>query len=242
VVGYTGGKLVWKNNTTDGCRANCLQIYEVGDSRVLVKDNNLQCDSFLLPPELAGGATDVPSSLGCMVVIQGLGAALGYPNNLRWAELALDPAAHAAHPVAGPLRTWRPQGPRLVPLPSTMRVIGNDCQSSASENTYCFHIINLANRAFGFPSVSATVRGNECSGSQTCISLKHADDVKVVRNECSSQAFGVELHNSPGAVVANNSFDFTEVADGCEIHTLSLGEKIDFSRVALGAGVCMLQN
>ncbi len=241
-VGYTGGTMVWKNNTTDGCRANCLQIYEVGDSRVLVKGNDLQCDSFLLPPEMAGGATDVPSSLGCVVVIQGMGAALGYPNNLRWAELAFDPAAHAAHPEAGPIGTWRPQGPQLAPLSSSLRVIGNDCQSSESANTYCFHIIDLVNLAFGVPSVSAIVRGNDCSGSQTCVSLEHADDVEVVRNECSSQAFGIELHNAAGATIARNSFDFTHAVDGCEIQLLSLGEKVDFSRVAPGAGVCRYQN
>ena len=241
VVGYTGGKMVWKNNTTEGCRANCLQIYEVGDSRVLVKGNDLHCDSFLLPPEMTGGATDVPSSLGCVVVVQGMGAVLGYPNNLRWAELAFDPVAHE-HPEAGPLGTWRPQGPQLVPLPSSLRVIGNDCQSSESANTYCFHIIDLANLAFGFPSVSAIVRGNYCSGSQTCVSLEHAEDVEVVRNECSSQAFGVELHNSAGTMVAGNSFDFPDDVHGCEIRSLSLSEKIDFSRVAPGKGVCRYQN
>jgi len=242
VVGYTGGKMVWKNNTTDGCRANCLQMYEVGDSRVLVEGNDLHCDSFLLPPEMTGGATDVPSSLGCVVVIQGMGAVLGYPNNLRWAELAFDPAAHAAHPEAGPIGTWRPQGPQLAPLPSSLRVIENNCQSSESANTYCFHIIDLVNLTFGFPSVRAIVRGNDCSGSQTCVSLEHLDDVVVVRNGCSSQAFGIELHNSTGAMVSGNSFDFPDDVDGCEIRSLSLGEKIDFSHVVPGKGVCMHQN
>lgn len=240
VVGYTGGRMVWRNNTTDGCRANCLQMYEIGNSRVLVSGNDLRCDAFLLPPELAGGATDVPSSLGCVVVFQGMGAALGYPTNLRWAELAFDPAAHAAHPEAGPIGTWRPQGLQFVPLPSHLRVIGNDCESSATANTYCFHIVDLANRVFGFPSISGVVRANDCAGSQTCIGLEHADDFEVVRNACSSQAFGVELHNAPGAVVARNRFDFTDV-DGCEVHELSLGDKIDFSRVAAGSGTCAYQ-
>ncbi len=67
-----------------------------------------------------------------------------------------------------------------------------------------------------FPSVSATVRGNDGSGSQTWISLEHADDVGVIRNECSGHTVGIELHDSSGARVVKNWFDFTDLASGCE--------------------------
>jgi hypothetical protein len=62
----------------------------------------------------------------------------------------------------------------------------------------------------------------------------------VVFNACSSQAFGVELHNSPRAIVRNNSFEFRS-SGGCEIRVLEPGEKIDSSRVVPGAGVCVPQ-
>ena len=87
----------------------------------------------------------------------------------------------------------------------------------------------------------AVVRDNDCEGSQTCISLEHIEQGRAVHNDCASQAFGVELYNSPNAVVANNSFDFPAGVAGCEIRSLMLGEKIDFSRVVPGAGVCTPQ-
>jgi hypothetical protein len=63
----------------------------------------------------------------------------------------------------------------------------------------------------------------------------------VVYNERSSEAFGVELYNSSDATVEGNSFDFPAGIAGCEIQTLAAGEKIDFSRVVAGAGICSLQ-
>jgi hypothetical protein len=68
---------------------------------------------------------------------------------------------------------------------------------------------------------------------------EHVDDGRVVFNACSSHAFGVEPHNSPGAIVRNNSFEL--LSSGCEIRVLQRGEKIDFSRVVPGAGVCVPQ-
>lgn len=60
-------------------------------------------------------------------------------------------------------------------------------------------------------------------------------------NDFSSQAYGVELQNSPAARVAANRFDFPSGVAGCEIRVLGLGERIDFSRVVPGAGMCMPQ-
>ena len=97
-------------------------------------------------------------------------------------------------------------------------------------NTYCIHVIDAARVAFGLETVRALVYGNVCVGSETCIALEHADDGRVVFNACSSQAFGVELHNSRRAIVRNNSFEFPP-SGGCEIRVLELGDKIDFSRV-----------
>ena len=107
-------------------------------------------------------------------------------------------------------------------------------------NTYCIHVIDAARLAFGLETVRALVYGNVCEGSETCIALEHVDDGRVVFNACSSQAFGVELHNSRRAIVRNNSFEFPP-SGGCEIRVLELGEKIDFSRVVPGAGVCVPQ-
>jgi hypothetical protein len=107
-------------------------------------------------------------------------------------------------------------------------------------NTYCIHVIDAARLAFGLETVRAAVYGNVCEGSETCIALEHVDDGRVVFNACSSQAFGVELHNSRRAIVRNNSFAFPS-SGGCEIRVLELGEKIDFSRVVPGAGVCVPQ-
>ena len=107
-------------------------------------------------------------------------------------------------------------------------------------NTYCIHVIDAARLAFGLETVRALVYGNVCEGSETCIALEHVDDGRVVFNACSSQAFGVELHNSHRAIVRNNNFEFPS-SGGCEIRVLELGEKIDFSRVVPGAGICVPQ-
>lgn len=77
--------------------------------------------------------------------------------------------------------------------------------------------------------------------SETCISLEHVEQAEVMDNQCSGQAFGVELHNAPDVELSNNSFDFPPGEPGCEIRVLSLGEKIDLSRVVPGAGVCLAQ-
>ncbi len=241
VIGYKNGAIRLANITTDGCRGNCLQLFENSGMSIHVTGNDLFCDSFLLPPELAGGATDTPSSLGCVVAFQGLFATLGLPANVRWASLAFDPAAHAAHPEAGPLGTWRPQGPSSAPLPSTLWITRNSCRSSLTENTYCFHVIDLSRFAFGMEAVSAVIQRNDCADSQTCISLEHVPNALVRHNRCSSQAFGVELYNSANALVFGNQFHFPSGVDACEIRQLSIGDKIDFSRVTPGAGACVSQ-
>ena len=248
VVGYRDGTIAFLNNRTDGCRGNCLQIIDNSNVRVIVRNNDLFCNSFLLPPWLASGGasntepTDVPSSLGCVVAIQGLGAAIGYIENvqfpvLAWSEEArvgLDPA------LTGPLGTWRPQGPATAPRSSQFWIFDNACESSETINTYCVHLVDAANLAFGSSTLHATVWENDCTGSETCISLEHVTRGRVIQNECSSQAFGLELYNAQRTKILGNSFNFTQ-GDGCEIHELTLGEKIDFSRVVPGAGVCLLQ-
>jgi len=242
IVGHRDSALVWENIITDGCRGNCLQVFDNSNCRMEVRDSDLFCDSFILPPEWAvGGATDVPSSLGCVVAIQGIAAAFGVAQNLQWLSLARDEAAHVAHPEAGPLGTWRPMGPALAPDPSTLKIRDVACRSSLTPNTYCLHVVDAVNLAFGMSTLDASIKGNACEDSQTCISLEHVDLAEVRNNECSSQAFGVELHNAPNAAVSNNRFDFPPGDPGCEIRVLSLGEKIDLSRVVPGAGACLVQ-
>lgn len=244
VVGYKNGNLLFENVSTDGCRGNCLQFFDNSNCRMVVRDCDLFCNSFLLPPELTPGgmSTDIPSSLGCVVAIQGLGAGAGFPSNVRWLSLVADPAAHAAHPEAGPLGTWRPQGPRLAPEPSTLRIVDNSCLSSGTPNSYCLHVIDIANAAFGLQTVTARIRDNECNGSQTCVSLEHVNDSRVRRNECGSQKYGIELHNSFNTAIGGNDFSFQDGEAGCEVRTLALGEKLDFYRAVSGAGTCALQS
>lgn len=241
VVGYRDGLLTFENITTDGCRGNCLQVLDVSRCRVLLRGNDLRCDSFILPPALAGGAVDMPSSLGCLAAVQGLPAALGITSNVQWLALANDAEAHARHPEAGPLGTWRPQGPVAAPEPSVFRITDNNCESSVTPNTYCIHVADVAKLAYGLQTCRVLIEGNGCEGSETCIGLEHMDYAHVRFNDCSSQAYGVELYNSPAANVAYNRFDFPAGVAGCEIRVLELGEKIDFSRVVPGAGMCMPQ-
>jgi len=241
VVGYRDAEIWFQNITTDHCRGNCIQLIDIGNSRIRVQDCGLVCDSFLLPPELAAGQEGVPSSLGCVVAIQGMGAALGYPPNVQWLSLAYDVEAHDAHPEAGPLGTWRPLGPAVAPEPSSLLVRGNSCISSTTASSYCIHLVDLANLAFGALTLGAAVEGNSCQDSETCISLEHIHEGRIVDNQCTSQAIGVELHNTTQEIVKDNDFDFPSGVDGCEVRILELGEKIDLSRVAPEAGVCMLQ-
>jgi hypothetical protein len=174
------------------------------------------------------------------VALQGAFAAAGAPYNVRWHTLANDAVAHAAHPEAGPLGTWRPLGPAAVPRRSIYQLTDNQCKSAATPNTYCIHVMDAARLAFGRETVRALIDGNVCEGSETCIALEHVNDGDVVSNACSSQSFGVELHNSQRGIVRDNSFEFASSV-GCEIRILELGEKIDFSRVVQGAGVCVSQ-
>jgi hypothetical protein len=90
------------------------------------------------------------------------------------------------------------------------------------------------------PALDVTLWDNDCQDSETCISLEHIELGLVGRNRCSSQAFGIELHNAQSASVFDNRFEF-DSPDGCEIRLLSLGDKLDFSRVVPGAGSCMVQ-
>ncbi len=242
VVGYKDGRLLFDNIRTDGCKGNCLQFLDNSGCRMEVRDCDLFCDSFLLPPELAiGGATDVPSSLGCVVAIQGVAAAAGIGFNLRWLTLAVDTVAHDAHPEAGPFGTWRPLGPAFAPAqPCTLKIIGTSCLSSQTENTYCFHVVDLSYAAFGLSSISAEISNNGCNDSQTCMSLEHITQARVWRNDCESRDFGVELYNSAGVEVQDNTFNFPG-GTGCEVRILAPGEKIDLSRVVPGAGSCVIQ-
>jgi len=241
VIGYKNGDIKFTDVTTDGCRGNCLQMFDNNAMSIQVTRNNLFCDSFLLPPAFAGGATDVPSSQGCVVAVQGIFAAIGLPYNVRWAELAFDPAAHIAHPEAGPLGTWRPRGPGIASMPSSLQITNNACRSSQTDNTYCFHVVDFMKLAFGIESINTKISRNSCSDSKTCVSLEHVNSAIVVDNSCASREFGVELYNSADAVVSRNKFDFPAGVMGCEIRELELGDKIDLSRVAPGAGTCRSQ-
>lgn len=243
VVGYKNGDLLFDNVTTDGCRGNCLQLFDNSNCRMEVRDCDLFCDSFLLPPELTpGGAlSDIPSSLGCVVALQGSAAAIGFPSNLKWLSLAFDADAHAAHPEAGPLGTWRPLGPASAPGMSRLEIRDNSCVSPGTPNSYCLHVIDAANLAFGLQTVTTTIRDNLCHGSQTCIGVEHVNDCEVRDNKCESLLYGVELHNAYNADVRDNKFEFPRGESDCEIRTLTLGEKLDFYRVAPGAGICSLQ-
>ena len=241
VIGYKDGNLLFDGITTDGCRGNCLQLYDNSGCNIEVRNGNLFCDSFLLPPELTvGGASDVPSSLGCVVAVQGATAAAGISANLRWLSLAIDATAHAAHPEAGPLGTWRPLGPYFAPAPSTLKIVDTECRSSETINTYCFHLMDLTNAAFGTPSVDATIKNNSCRDSQTCVSLEFVSSGLIKGNECASQETGIELYASPSITVEKNDFSLPP-GSGCELLVLVPGDKIDPSRVAPGAGTCTAQ-
>lgn len=239
IIGFKNGRIKLEDLETDGCKANCVGVYDVSNADVFFSDNNLVCDSFLLPPELANGETDVPSSLGCTVAIQGIGAAVGFPFNARHAELSFDETAHAAHPEAGPLGTWRPQGLEAAPQPSTYTVEANSCECTETPNTYCVHLVDAVNGAYGSSTLIVDgVRGNSCSKCETCISLEHVDEATLVDNDCVSLGFGIELHNTFGTEIEDNTFTFPKSDEGCEIRVLALGDKIDLSRVVPGAGSC----
>lgn len=243
VMGLRDSNVLLERIITDRCRGNCLQIFDNSNSNIEVRDSDVFCESFLLPPEFTvGGATDVPSSLGCVVSGQGLAAVPGISSNVQWLSLAIDTKAHKKHPEAGPIGTWRGLGPALAPQqPSTLRIADSSCRSSLTPNTYCLHVVDFANMAFGTPTVQASIKGNSCADSQTCFSLEHVAEGEVRNNHCSSQAVGVELHNSPAAQVYGNSFGFPPGEPGCEILTLALGDKFDLSRVKPGAGMCTAQ-
>jgi hypothetical protein len=244
VVGYKDGNLLFDGVTTDGCRGNCVQLIDNSGCRMEVRNCDLFCDSFLLPPELTPGGffTDIPSSLGCVVALQGSAATLGFPANLRWLTLALGPVAHAAHPEAGPLGTWRPLGPALVPAASTLRVADSSCRSPGTQNSYCVHVIDMANFAFATETLSATIRDNQCEGSQTCFGIEHVNDCVIRDNRCDSLDFGIELHDAFNASIRDNRFKFPKGTAGCEVRTLEAGDKIDFYRAWPGAGTCTVQN
>ena len=77
--------------------------------------------------------------------------------------------------------------------------------------------------------------------SQTCIGLEHVQHARVRDNDCTSQGFGVELHNTANVHVARNDFTFPPGTDRCEIRLLDFRDKIDFSRVLPEAGTCESQ-
>lgn len=240
VVGHKDSLLVFDHIETDGCRGNCVQLFDNSNCDIVVRDCNLFNETFLLPPALAPqGAEGIPSSLGCIAVFQGSGAAVGVPSNLRWLSLAFDPAAREGKPEAGPLGTWRPLGPANVPEPSRVRIVDNRCVSPGTENSYCVHAIDAANLAYNMPSLSVDVVRNRCVGSQTCISLEHLNDGAVRWNRCRGISTGVELHNAAGIRVRNNRFRFTgDDETTCEVLTLAPGQKQDFWRPVPGAGSC----
>jgi len=239
IAGYKNGTLIFENISTDGCRADCIRFLDNSNCKMIVRDCDLNCNSFTLPPEMApGGISNQPSSLGCVLGIQGVQAVFGFPQNIQWLTLAFDPTRH---PDPRTIGTWRAQGPSVAPQPSTLKIVDNSCVSTETPFTYCVHLIDGVNLAFGTPTLSVNIRRNDCNDSETCVSLEHVDDALVRNNDCNSQSFGVELHNSPNAQVINNEFNFTSGGAGCEVRMLNLGDKVGFSHVLPGAGSCWVQ-
>lgn len=236
VVGYKDGTVRMIGNEIDGCRGNCMQLIDLGNMEVIIRDNDLFCDPFVLPGLLTAGIDNLPSSLGCIVAIQGFTAVYGVASNIQYLALS-----KPANPDNEPLEPWMPQGPGSAPAPSRFWIINNSCRSSETINTYCFHLVDGSNLAFGQPTLSAVVNGNSCDDSETCISLEHVAQALVTRNDCHAEQFGVELHNSRQVRVRDNDFEFPSGAEQCEIRSLQLGDKLDLSRVRDGAGTCSLQ-
>jgi hypothetical protein len=249
IVGYRDGKLLYEDISTNACRADCIRFFDNSNCTQKVRDCDLNCNSFTLPAEYApGGIPNQPSSLGCVLAIQGLEAVFGFPQNVRWLTLAFSAearaaAANAGHPEAAawPPGSWRPRGPVTFPTPSTLKVTDNSCVSSETPFTYCCHVYDAVNFVAGAPTISVDMRRNDCQDSETCISLEHINEALVQTNDCASQAYGVELHNSPNAVVTGNSFEFTQADPGCEIRMIVKGQKPDFSHVPPGVGTCSVQ-
>jgi hypothetical protein len=242
VIGYRDGIVRAIGNRTDGCRGNCLQFIDLDNMRVIVRDNHLFCDPIELPDFLTAGAAGVPSSLGCIVVAQGLTAALGMPYNVQFAALAAKERNPDDPQEFGPKGTWRPQGQASAPRSSNYWVVDNDCVSSTdTPNTYCYHLIDVAHLAFQNVALTAVVEKNTCSGSRTCIGLDHVAGALVARNDCESRGFGIELHNCSVVGVRRNRFEFPAGDEACEIRVLQLGDKLDLSRVVEGAGTCVEQ-
>ncbi len=235
VVGYRDGIVRFENMTTNGCRGNCLQALDLYSMRVIIKDCDLFCDSFILPPDFVGGQEGVPSSLGCVVAIQGLSAAVGFAANIQFYALAFDPDKDVE--TTGPIGTWRPQGPAFAPNePSQLWIINNDCRSSETANTYCYHLADLTEQ-LGYNTLRATLKGNSCEGAQTCIGLDFTEGIRLQQNECDSRKVGIELHEARRTVISGNEFSLP--ADSCKILKLSLGDKPDLSRTLPGAGTCI---
>jgi hypothetical protein len=132
-------------------------------------------------------------------------------------------------------------GPAYAPTPSTLVVSDNRCKSSQTPFTYCFHVADLTNAAFGMTSIDPVIKDNSCEDSETCVSFEFVAGGVVKNNDCASQAYGVELHGSPAAEVASNNFDFPDGVDGCEIRMLPPGSKMGLSFVLPGAGSCGVQ-
>lgn len=245
VVGHKDSDLIFDNIKTKNCRGNCLQIIDNSNCNVVVRDCNLTNDSFLLPPELtAGGAsTDIPSSLGCIAIFSGFSNGAGIPSNLRFLQLAVDQGARDRlddnlKQVAGPLGTWRPQGPSTLPEPLKVRIIDSKCSSPGTANTYCIHAIDIASLVFSVPTLDMRIRRNRCIGSQTCISLEHVKQASVRDNRCRALTTGVELYDADNIRLRDNRYRFTGDGEGCEVLNLALGQKIDAYRVVPGVGSC----
>ena len=84
---------------------------------------------------------------GCIVVAQGLTAALGMPYNVQFAALAAKKRNPDDPQEFGPKGTWRPQGQASAPRSSNYWVVDTDCVSSTdTPNTYCYHFIRGSSR------------------------------------------------------------------------------------------------
>ena len=123
IAGYRDGTLIFENVSTNRCRADCLRFFDNSNCEEIVRDCDLNCNSFTLPPEYApAGIPNQPSSLGCVLSIQGAESVFGFPQNIQWLTLAFSPTARAAavaagHPEAAgwPAGSWRPAGVAKFP-------------------------------------------------------------------------------------------------------------------------------
>ena len=130
-------------------------------------------------------------------------------------------------------------GPAAAPRRSVYEIADNECESAMTPNTYCIHVIDAARLAFGLETVRALVYGNSLRRSETCIRAStptteewFSTRARARRSVSSSQLASRDRAQQQLRVPAERRL---------RMGVLELGEKIGFSRVVPGAGVCVPQ-